>query len=108
MVSLDLQDAYLQVPVHPSSRLIPEVLRGGLGLPVSSPLLRSLDGFPSVHPRHGSCILDHASSRIPHSPVPRRLVSPGFDLPGHRVSEGLSPLAVSSPRHHGQSFEELF
>ena len=87
---------------------VPEVLRGGLGLPVYLPLLRSLDGPPSVHPRHGSCILDHASSRFPHSPVPRRLVSPGFDLPGHRASEGLSRLAMSSPRNHGQSFEKLF
>ena len=50
---------------------VPEVLRGGLGLPVSRPLLRSLNGSPSVHPCHGSCILDHASSRVPHSPIPR-------------------------------------
>ena len=63
---------------------VPEVLRWGLGLPVSRPLFRSLDGSPSVHPHHGSCVLDHASSRVPHSPVPQRLVSPGFDLPGHK------------------------
>ena len=65
---------------------VPEVLRGGLGLPVSRPLLRSLDGSPSVYLRHGSCILNHASSWVPHSPVPRRLVSPGFDLPGHSAT----------------------
>ena len=50
--------------------LVPEVLRGGLGLPVSCPVLRSLDGSPGVHPRHGSCILDHVSSQVLHSPVP--------------------------------------
>ena len=87
---------------------VPAVLCGGLGLPVLCPLLRSLNGFPSVHPRHGSCILDHASSRVPHPPVPRRLVSPGFGLPGHRASKGLSSLAMSSPWNHGQSFEKLF
>ena len=87
---------------------VPEVLRGGFGLLVSRPLHRSLDGSPNVHLRHGSCILDHATSRVLHSPVPRRLVSPGFDLPGHCASEGLSPLAMSSPRHHGQSFEKFF
>ena len=87
---------------------VPEVLRGGHALPVLRPLLRSLDGSPSIHPRHGSCILNHASSRVPHSLVPRRLVSPGFDLPGHCVSGGLSPLGMSLPQHHGQSFEKLF
>ena len=87
---------------------VPEVLHGGLDIPVSRPMLRSLNGSPCVHPRHGSCILDHASSRVLHSPVPRRLASPGFDLPGHCASERLSPLAMSSPRHHDQSLEKLF
>ena len=71
MVSLDLQDAYLQVPVHPSSCHYLRFCVGGCGLPVSLPVLRSLDGSPGIHPRHGSCIFDHASSRFPHSPVPR-------------------------------------
>ena len=60
---------------------LPEVLHGGCGLPVSLPVLWSLNGSPGIHPRHGSCIFDHASSRFLHSLVPRRLVSPGLHLP---------------------------
>ena len=49
---------------------VPEVLRGRVGLPVPRPMLQSVDGSPSVHPRHGSCLLDHASSWVP---LPRAL-----------------------------------
>ena len=87
---------------------LPEVLRGGCGVPVSRPVLRALDGPSCVHPRHGSCILDNASSRILSPSILRRLVSPGLHLPETSASEGLSPLAVSLPRHHSESFEELF
>ena len=41
---------------------VPEFLRGRVGLPVSCSMLRSVDGSPSVHTRHGSCLLDHALS----------------------------------------------
>ena len=50
---------------------VPEALRGRVGLPVSRPVLRSVDGSPSVHSHHGSCLVDNASSRVPHSPVAR-------------------------------------
>ena len=49
---------------------VPEILRGRVSLPVSRPLLRSVDSSPSVHLRHGSCLLDNASSRVSHPPVP--------------------------------------
>ena len=87
---------------------LPEVLCGGCGVPVSRPVLRALNGPSGFHPRHGSCIFDNASSRFSSPLIPRRLVSPGLHLPGTSASEGLSPLAVSSPRHHSESFEELF
>ena len=87
---------------------LPEVLRGRCGVPVSRTVLLVLDGPSGVHPRHGSCILDHASSRISSPSILRRLVSPGLHLPGTSASEGLSPLAVSSPRHSSESFEEFF
>ena len=44
---------------------LPEVLPGRCGVPVSSPVLRSLDGPSGVHPRHGSCLCDYALSRFP-------------------------------------------
>ena len=90
------------------SSLLPEDLRGACGVPVLCPVLRALDGPSGVQPHHGSCILDNASSRVSSSSILRRLVSPGLHLPGTSASEGLSPLAVSSPRHHSEPFEELF
>ena len=87
---------------------LPEVLRGGCGVSVSGPVLRPLFGPSGVHPRHGSYLVNYALPRISSSSLPRRLASPGLHLPGTSVSEGLPPLAVSSPRHHSQSFEELF
>ena len=71
-------------------------------------MLRALVGPSGIHPRHGSCIFDNTSSRFSSPSLPRRLASPGLHLPGTSASEGLSPLAVSSPRHRSESFEELF
>ena len=87
---------------------LPEVLRGGCGVSVLGPVLRPLFGPSGVHPRHGFCLVNYASPRISSSSLPRRLASPGLHLPGTSTSEGLPPLAVSSPRHYSQSFEELF
>ena len=43
---------------------VPEVLRWGVGLPVSCPLLRPVDGSAGVYLRHGPGLFDHASSGI--------------------------------------------
>ena len=60
MVSLDLQVAYLQVPVHPASR---RYLRFCVGDAVCQ--FRALCFGPSgVHPRHGSYFLNYASPRF--------------------------------------------
>ena len=87
---------------------VPEVLRGGCGVSISDPVLRPVFRSPGVHPRHGSYIFHHASPRFSSSPVSRRLAGPGLHLPGSGAYEGLPPLAMSSPRGHSQSFEELF
>ena len=87
---------------------VPEVLRGGVGLPVSNPLLWPVDGSAGVHSRHDYCLLRDASSRVPHPPVPRRLARPGFFLPGDCAGKGLCPLALLSPRYHDQCSQELF
>ena len=86
---------------------VPEVLRGGVGLPVLCPLLWSVDSSSGIHPRHGPGLLDHASSRVPDSPVLRRLAGPCFHLSGDCVGEGLSPLAMSSTGDPCQSSQEL-
>ena len=86
----------------------PEVLRGGCGVSVLDPVLRPVFRSPGVHPRNGSYIFHHASPRFSPSPLSGRLASPGLHLPGSDACEGLPPLAMSSPRGHSQSFEELF
>ena len=68
------------------------------------PVFRS----PGVHPRHGSYIFHHAPPRFSSSPLSGRLASPGLHLPGSGACEGLPPLAMSSPRDHSQSLEDLF
>ena len=108
MVSLDLQDAYLQVPVHPASH---RFLRFCVGDAVFQfrTLCFGLSSAPrSVHPHHGSYFFHHASPRFSSSSLSRRLAGPGLHLPGSGACEGLPPLAMSSPRGHSQSFEELF
>ena len=87
---------------------VPEVLRGGVGLSVSRPLFRPVDGSSGVHPRHGPYLLNHASSRFPHPPVPRRLAGPCLHLSGDCTGEGLPPLALSSAGDSCESAKELF
>ena len=87
---------------------LPEVLRGGCGVSVSSPVLRPFLSPSGVHPRHGCYFVHHASPRVSSSPLFGRLSNPGLHLPGTSACEGLPPLAMSSPRGHSKSFEELF
>ena len=70
MVSLDLQDAYLHVPVHPFFSSVPEVLHGRVSLPVPRPLFWPVDGSAGVYTHHGPGLLDYALLRVPDSPLP--------------------------------------
>ena len=97
-----------QVPVHPASRHYLRFVHGRCGVSISGLVLRPLFGPSGAHPRHGSCLVNYASPRFSSYSLPRRLASPGLHLPGTSAGEGLPPLAVSSPRHHSQSFEKLF
>ena len=83
------------------------VLRAGVGLPVSRPLLWLVDGSSSLHPCHGPGLRDHASSRVPDSPVLGRLAGPRFHLSGGRTGEGLSPLALRPVGDPCQSPQEF-
>ena len=87
---------------------LPEVLLGRCGVSVYDPVLRPVIRSSSVHPRHGSYFFNHASPRFSSSPLSRRLAGPGLHLPGPGACEGLPPLAMSLPRSHSKSFEELF
>lgn len=49
-LSLDLKDAYFQIPMHPHSLVqISQVCLGGGGIPVQGPLFRPLHGTASVY-----------------------------------------------------------
>ena len=87
---------------------LPAVLRGRCGVSVSGPVLWPFLSPSGVHLRHGSYFVHNASLEFSSSLLPGQLASPGLHLPGTSASEGLPPLAVSSPRRHSQSFEELF
>ena len=50
MISLDLQDAYLQVPIHPESRLVSSLHYGRSPVPVQGTMLQA-DNCPQVFTR---------------------------------------------------------
>ena len=86
---------------------VPQVLRGGVGLPVPRSLFWPFDGSSGLYPHHGPCLRDHASSWLPDPPVPRRLAGPGFHLPGECSGEGFSSLALPASWDSRQSSQEL-
>ena len=106
MVSLDLQDAYFQVPVHVISP-VPEVLCVGECLPVLCSLFWPFHHSAGVYSCHDPCLVDNASLRFSHSEVSRRLASPRLLLSRNSTGEGLSPLALSGARHPCQLSQEL-
>ena len=57
MVSIDLKDAYLQIPIHPEScKYVPQVHSRREDLAVSGPLLRSVHSPTGVHSCDGTCV----------------------------------------------------
>ena len=75
MASIDLKEAYLQVPVHPDSSL-PSVCGSGQSLPVLCPLLWALHSSSGLLSGHGSCFRHSPLLGYLHEAVPRRLVGP--------------------------------
>ena len=59
---------------------VPQVHGGGEGLPVQGSLLWTLHGSASLHQGHGSCVSYSSQDGGTASPLPRRLVAPGFLL----------------------------
>ena len=87
---------------------VPQVLCGGVGLPVPHSLFWPLDCSSGLYPCHGPCLRDHASSWLPNPLVSRRLAGPGFHLPGECSGEGFSSLALPASWDTHQSPQELF
>ena len=57
---------------------VPQDHGGKEGVPIQSSLLWSLHGSTSLHQGHGSCVSHSSQDGGTASPVPRRLVAPGF------------------------------
>ena len=56
MVSIDLKDAYLQIPIHPASSQVSQVHSQREDLAVPGPLLRSVHSSAGVHSCDGTCV----------------------------------------------------
>ena len=86
MASIDLREAYLQVPVHPESRPFLRFVLKGSRLPVQSSVLWPLHGSAGLLSGHGSCLRHSPCYGYPHAPISRRLASPvlfsGVPSPG--------------------------
>ena len=97
MVSLDLRDACLQVPVHPDSRKFLRFMVGGRC--TSSRYFAS--AFPRLRkflPGHGSCVSDSTQDGGTTSSLPGRLVASGIlTRAGSPCSEDSAP-ALQAPR----------
>ena len=78
IVSLDLKDAYLQVPMHPESLKFLRFMVGGKVYQFKV-LCFGLSTAPQgFHPGHGSCFCYSSQDRGASSTLPRRLVASGF------------------------------
>ena len=100
MVSLDLQEAYLQVPVHHSS------LRGrGKDVPVQGPLFRSHDRAPSLHEDYDSRFRHPSQVWGQDGSLPGQLAHPGLFGARLFTVEGQAPDSMCRTWHPGQPHE---
>ena len=105
LASIDLKDAYFQIPVHPSSRKLPSFRLERCGLPVQSPVFRAVDCPASVHKSFRGSFVLGSLSRSPPALIPGRLAD--LVLPGNqdKTSRQPTPHTLPLPRHsdkHGE------
>ena len=75
-----------------------EVHVGGDGLPVPSPVFRTVDRSPGLHQGLRSCVSVGTLSRDQTSPLSGRLVGSLFLGAGSQAGRPVAPLALSHPR----------
>ena len=95
LASLDLKDAYFQIPIFEEAI---EVRVGGDGLPVPSPVFRPDDRSPGLHQGLRSCVSVGTHSWDQTSPLSGRLVGSLLLGAGSKVGRPVAPLALSHPR----------
>ena len=103
MISVDLKDAYLQVPIHPDSRKFLRFVVDGKVLSVSSSVLRPLHGPSSVHQGHGSSVGHVTQPGRQDAALSRRLAHSRFLPSGGVAGEGLNSSVVLSTGAFGES-----
>ena len=71
MASIDLREAYLQVPVNPESRPFLRFVTNGQVYQFTSTVFWPLHGPAGFHPGHGSCFCHPPLVRYSHASLPR-------------------------------------
>ena len=102
MISLDLQDAHLQVPVHHDSRRFLRFVVAGKAYQFRVLLFRSYDCASSLHEDYGTSVRHPPQARGQDALLPGRLAHPGLD--GNRLHsvKGQAPSSLQRTRHPGQ------
>ena len=98
LASLDLKDAYFQIPIHRSSRKLLRFHVGGDGLRVPSPVFRTVNRSPGLYQGLRSCVSVGTLPRDQISPVPGRLVDSCLFRAGSQTVSPVAALALSHPR----------
>ena len=98
LASLDLKDAYFEIPIHGSSRKLLRFMSEGTVYQFKSPVLRTVDCSPGLHQGLRGSVSLGTLPRDQTAPLSGRLVgSLLFGEEGQAVGQG-APLALSHPR----------
>ena len=98
MVSLDLKDAYLQVPMHPNSRKFLRFMVGGR-CTSSGYFASAFQRLRKFLPGHGSCVRDSTQDGGTTSSLPGRLVASGILTRAGSLCSEDSPPTLQAPRY---------
>ena len=98
LASIDLKDAYFQIPVYPSSRKLLFHFKR-YGLPVQSPVFRVIDRPTSVHKSfRGGLVLGSLPRSLP-AMIPGRLADPVLLGGQDKATRESAPCTLPLPRH---------
>ena len=95
LASLDLKDAYFQIPILGEAIGVPV---GGDGLPVQRPVFRTVDSSPGLHQGLCSRVRVGSLARDPSYPASGRLVGSCLLGTGSHTGGPVPSLALSHPR----------
>ena len=99
LASVDLKDAYFQIPIHHSSRKLTPFRHGLDGPSVHGVLLRTVNRPAGFHESFRDSIGLGPLPRCSTSPISGRLVGPGLLGDQSQAARPRSTLVLSLPRH---------